>query len=933
MITAFENEEQSCANVLSYAACGCLIDYFEAVLAVSKELHRRDGSRFRRQYARPLAELATAIADRRIGALAFAASDDPTFLALLSRPPMDPTSSFLRGNYPAAKVAIEDRLSANPDCIDSIELLARTDAIAGTTTQVQRLYAHISRSLSSIVAKEESTRDQLDMLQKLAVNFYPLAWAEGVWAISSAESSPLRGPESLPLTNSIRSLPTSLHPAHAAAFPPATAEAFLRTSMTAYPHELPADYTGYALGIAEETCPVTTQQQRLAEADRALSFGDFGRAVEAVGRPAIGDRYYGPKFAKVRAGALLAGGDLEGCLNCIVSTYLQNARTHYILPVRDLVRRICELPDGQRLRPHPSLAILYDIYSRYVGNDYDSQIRFCFEDFLMARGVSRPSALAPLIGGFDRDKMLYFLRYICVPHVMDVMPVYEDSADLGNERVAVCNLLSEIDPASKEDYLEEVRDILIRQNAQKGIRQVEQSKIFVDEEGIRRAAELRFKESYERYRAFGGYDPAEAAEVERALEKAGEGDRSAFWSLEVEQNEKNTILARLLLDLRDEYVAGADHGLDGYLSVRIRHGTFAAQLRTPLERQKLITQRDKTIGEYRSNPYWPPRLLIPDASLSEQVDRRLALFSRQFDDFVQSILASWIQVRTTEGAVGAFDFRLLPAHARLVGSYLSPETSFAGFVDVVFSLLRRLLTESVSALRGRFGSEAVAAVDQMLTSLEEDVFALAGHRETAQFSLAIVNARADLHGALSRVADWFRPPTATSYPPFTLRDAVQIAIELIKRIYGRTDFAPRIETDSTLQLRGLVLPAFVDMFMILFENALKHAGLAEAPSVRIELKDKDEIIVIHVANTVAPSSVTPGSRARLDAIRSAMRHGDYKKAVRTEGGTGLHKVQKIIRHDFGTNGAMRFDYLGSESFVVELELEVRRLIVDAHSAD
>src|ERR1039458_7725559 len=74
-------------------------------------------------------------------------------------------------------------------------------------------------------------------------------------------------------------------------------------------------------------------------------------------------------------------------------------------------------------------------------------------------------------------------------------------------------------------------------------------------------------------------------------------------------------------------------------------------------------------------------------------------------------------------------------------------------------------------------------------------------------------------------------------------------------------------------------------------------------AMRFDYLGSESFVVIHVANTVAPSSVTPGSRARLDAIRSAMRHGDYKKAVRTEGGTGLHKVQKIIRHDFGTNGA------------------------------
>jgi hypothetical protein len=40
-----------------------------------------------------------------------------------------------------------------------------------------------------------------------------------------------------------------------------------------------------------------------------------------------------------------------------------------------------------------------------------------------------------------------------------------------------------------------------------------------------------------------------------------------------------------------EFLTNPDHGLDCYLSMRIRHGTLAGQLRTPLEVEHLITQR------------------------------------------------------------------------------------------------------------------------------------------------------------------------------------------------------------------------------------------------------------------------------------------------------------------------------------------------------
>ncbi len=531
-----------------------------------------------------------------------------------------------------------------------------------------------------------------------------------------------------------------------------------------------------------------------------------------------------------------------------------------------------------------------------------------------------------MVSVFNRKKLIYFLKNVCVPQVMDVMPVYDTSTDLENERIAVCNLLAEIDPSNRDGYLDEVKDIIIRQNALKGILHIEQSKIFVDEEAIRRTAELSLRETYQRYRVFGGYDPAEAEEVELALRKAVAGDRDAFLRLEVEANEKNSILAQLLIQLRDDYVSGPDHSLDVYLSTRIRHGTFAAQLRSPLETHNLITQRDKMSGEYKHNDYWRKRLLIPEEVFETAANQRLAKFSRLFDELIQNILTTWIQVRTSDDGVGLFDFRLIPAHAKLIGRFLNRETPFEAFVETVFALFRQLLLENVTALRAKFSSEVVDSVDFLLNTLDADIAGLVEGRGTADFSLAVANAKADLHRTIARVADWFRPPTSTTYPPFTFSDPVRIAIELMKRVYRKADFDAHINNMATATLRGQALTAFVDVFMIVFENAVKHSGLTATPPVQIEMQYISGLITILVKNEVSPSIISQEAVAKLEAIRSALERRESRDAVRKEGGTGFHKIQKIISNDLNAKGSLSFGFVGPSSFEVGIVLHPGRLI-------
>jgi len=66
--------------------------------------------------------------------------------------------------------------------------------------------------------------------------------------------------------------------------------------------------------------------------------------------------------------------------------------------------------------------------------------------------------LRSLVAQFDFEKLTYFLRFVCVPQVMDVSTAFSSSRELDEERTSVCQLLAEIDSANLDEYQTEIKN-------------------------------------------------------------------------------------------------------------------------------------------------------------------------------------------------------------------------------------------------------------------------------------------------------------------------------------------------------------------------------------------------------------------------------------------------------------------------------------------
>jgi len=589
-----------------------------------------------------------------------------------------------------------------------------------------------------------------------------------------------------------------------------------------------------------------------------------------------------------------------------------------MLPIERCADRF-DKPTRKRLAAHLSVPIILDLFSRHIDDRLDNVRAYAYEDFLLAYRLEKPSQLKPIIDRFDRNLMIYYLRHLCIPDVMQVSSAYGGSRDLEDERLAVCAMLTSLDDKNAKEYEAEIRDITRRQIIHQGVRQVEKSKIYIDVAAIRRWAEKDLKEAFARYQALlrAGMDSG-ASGFNEAVKDVLSGRPVSQEFLELPKNEASDLLLSMALAFHKECMTNPEHGLDCYLSMRIRHGALSGQLRGPLEEEKVITQRASDSSEYKSNEHWRSELYYLDGRQLSALDDRLRSFSKDFDGLIETFVRNYVQVQSHEKKTGLFKAPLTVISLRALAVDITPTCTFDEFLDACFTTFWESVEAALKGARNYIDSSFKPQLNQLFLNLESDVEVLAADFPVPELNRSIRIAQTGAQQAVEQVKDWFRLAKPLAEPGFSFEHLVDIGLQCVKKIHR--DFDPLI-TEDIGQIPPLVgLTLFSDIFFIVFDNIRRHSGVGSSPRVTISAQSVGGNLHINIASEVA-TAAAPEAQARVERIKRAIAAGDYQSAVRSEGGTGLIKLRNIVGPDRSVR-RMDFGFRNDGWFFVELNLGV-----------
>jgi hypothetical protein len=109
----------------------------------------------------------------------------------------------------------------------------------------------------------------------------------------------------------------------------------------------------------------------------------------------------------------------------------------------------------------------------------------------------------------------------------------------------------------------------------------------------------------------------------------------------------------------------------------------------------------------------------------------------------------------------------------------------------------------------------------------------------------------------------------------------------------------------------------VDVLIIVFENIVRHSDLRR-PKVEVNISADKDWISVDVCNEVGSNVFCDAAVAQVRRLREAVERGGYRKFVAAEGGTGFHKIWKIIAHDLGGDARLEFGFSDDRHFLVQI---------------
>ena len=641
------------------------------------------------------------------------------------------------------------------------------------------------------------------------------------------------------------------------------------------------------------------------------------------------------RVTKLLFDCLLQTENITACVDLVVRTYLRNASWIRKIPLDKLLDAIERVQPTEVMR-NISYPILYAIV-----HEKPRPVYVAYDNFLSTLGIKRPSELFGTPLDFSDEYVNYFLSKVCTIEVLACSYHFSGTEDLENERIRICQRLSERDITNSTSYSNEISAITSRSIIRKGMRQLDKSKIYVDEDGIRSAGRRIFAESFSRYEEIASLSNIDKLRMIDPhalrlylLDKDGTVtgqqvsiDDLATKKLTVISTLQYILFKEFFLDIRDRFISSGEYGLDAYLSIRIRHGVLQNQIRSPFESFHLLSEKDTQTDKYLENSYWTERLSELPQEILTHINKSLAAFSREVDEIARRFNKEMVQVKTEhKNPDGLFDYTF--SEEELAGIFYRQFLKISDvdqFLSRVFEILWKRTQENLDRVREFISGELTDNISRALSQMQQEV----RPHQAAELIRDISFCQTKLQIVFDGVSHWFTISSSSLVAEFSLDELFYISVQSINNIYPNKKIQPKfLVEDKETRIHGKHFPHFSDIVRTLLGNIIEHSGLTpDAMNIEIGASCKADSLYMWLKNSLAENVKRMDPAGMLSENRS-LETSDISDVIAREGGSGLQKVRKILAVDLNrTESDLKFTYDDEGRFVVALGIELKGLQV------
>lgn len=927
------------ASVLMFEAQSSLIDLYEALIRRSQLIATDPNipAWAGRHISRFLRTLYKAVPDRRlVPVLAALAGQDLSDTIDQDRARL--IELYMSGNYEEFLNKSATYSSERPEDVALLSMRVRAATSTGREVgPYPGLSGELSSHLQDLFSLTEDAYGPALSIFALAEQFSPFDWAKYAHALTlhelreeELESPSYHAKTMVVLDHEITPLIRYVWPNRMAAH---HIETFSKLSQS-YP--LVASGVDLATRGIEPIAKLGAEEYLFCKLNHLIGAGEIDDALSHIVRAQAGTRdSYKARLKAMECAMYVALSKWQEATAAAVQAHIEMKVIAGIFPLNTIAEGL-ELPE--RWGRNINVPLFFHMYTEHMESDRLPHLRLSFEMFLQSQAIERPDEFGARANEFGLEKAIAFLDDVWTPEVMRQTILYSSADMIDAARVEVCRVLSDLDPKNRERYTEEIRDRIKKREISRAAKLVEQSKVYVDVAAIKRSLRARLGGSYARYKTAvqgapsgGGFDRIfdVLAQVELPKDRTVTQILSTMEVLgDVPRSEADAQFDSLFSEILQEFLFG-DHGLNAYLSTRVRHGKLTRALRKAVENESLVTSRREGATSYLPNDFWNEKLRSNSSEDSVPVSTELAKFAAAFDAILEEVNQKIIRisvvdanaVRSEEDSQAAFNYWSTQLERKFIQNADRESASVEELVDRCVQVLWEKTDQSLARLRALLDTTVRAKLNRCFESLQHESNELGIGDKLDGFNNSIARARTETNTRLSEVVRWFKRSEVYDRQDYSLEFAVHIAKSSLDKTLSGSDRWSEFEVVSELDrglMPGRTLDGMVDIFDNLLVNATKRSGLPlDQLDISVRMRRISRRYVISVTNSVAASAYTEAKLKKLSEIRGAIELRETKRLAQIESGSGLFKVWRALHSPGLEDPLLEFKFV-EDRFVVDL---------------
>lgn len=573
------------------------------------------------------------------------------------------------------------------------------------------------------------------------------------------------------------------------------------------------------------------------------------------------------------------------------------------------------IQNGYNVTPSNDLPILF-----HINNATSYQKYVSLEIYLNSIAVDKPSQI--FINNFsagEKEKYLFVLSEICDLKVLNYFySVYINDIEVIEERKEILRKLILIDKSKSNIYLEELASITQREKIRSIIQVVNDGKIRLNFSRIKDNKDINLENNFNRFvkfREFSKNNNLAVVDTQLLFENYLSEITTDSTKL---QDASFVSFKGVYFEVIEHFLFSEEHGLDGDISTRIRHGVLENQLRKIFLNTNLIALKNNN-GKYEDICYWN-EYGDNEGYLKEVISQFqdvLKNFSKSIDDKIDFIVNEQMQIfsnRFNKKNKGLFNYFFTDEYLWILFKETTENVeNYDDFLNFSFEMIKEHTSNLLFDIRDYFRINLNNEFNGFMEELESEVKKIFPHQADifSELYQVINNTKILIQRELDLISEWFKVSNPLLDTSLDLKTIIETSVESINLIQAKY----RIKADIFIT-NEMILQRFdyyIVIFGILLENIIRHSG-NEQPEICVDIFADSEIVNINNNDLYHLKLKVSNEFDNIDTIKLDNTFKKIKEnwatkldKVSIEGGSGFQKINRILKYDIKSYDS-NFDY-------------------------